>query len=62
MRYDRSTLADWVQRVTCTWPEEADVFVYFNNDPGGAALHDAAAFASLIAQSGRQASRTWARS
>jgi uncharacterized protein YecE (DUF72 family) len=59
MRYAQRTLLEWVQRVVSIWPGQADVFVYFNNDPGGAALYDAAAFASLIQQSGRQASRTW---
>src|SRR5579859_1739995 len=59
MRYARRTLLDWVRRVARTWAEDADVFVYFNNDPGGAALFDAAIFASLMRQSGRQASHTW---
>jgi len=34
------------------------VFVFFNNDPGGAAVHDAAAFASITRQAGRHVSRT----
>jgi uncharacterized protein YecE (DUF72 family) len=58
-RYAADVLLGWARRLVGTWPEQADVHVYFNNDPGGAALYDAAAFASLICQSGRQASRTW---
>ncbi len=46
-RYGRQSLRNWVQRLADTWPDEADVFVYFNNDPGGAAVHDADAFASV---------------
>ena len=59
-RYAGPTLRTWVQRLASTWPAEADVFVYFNNDPGGAALRDAAAFAALARQSGCPVSRTWA--
>jgi len=40
-------LRSWVQRVAETWPGDADIFVYFNNDQGGAAVHDAAAFAAI---------------
>ena len=46
-RYGRQSLRSWVQRLAATWPDEAAVFVYFNNDPGGAAVHDADAFASI---------------
>jgi uncharacterized protein YecE (DUF72 family) len=58
-RYAEGTLLECARRLAATWPEQADVFVYFNNDPGGAALYDAATFASLIRQSGQQVSRTW---
>jgi uncharacterized protein YecE (DUF72 family) len=57
-RYGRRALGSWVQRLAGTWPDDADVFVFFNNDPGGAAVHDAAAFASIARQAGRQVSRT----
>jgi uncharacterized protein YecE (DUF72 family) len=43
-RYGRQALASWVQRITDTWPDSADVFAYFNNDLGGAAVRDADAF------------------
>ena len=42
-RYGERALTSWVQRIAGTWPDDADVFVFFNNDPGGAAVYDAAA-------------------
>jgi hypothetical protein len=35
--------------------------VYFNNDPAGAAVHDALAFARLAERAGRTVSRTSGR-
>jgi len=43
----RAALRSWVQRVAETWPGDADIFVYFNNDQGGAAVHYTAAFAAI---------------
>ncbi len=57
-RYGERALSSWVQRIAATWPDDADVFAFFNNDPGGAAVHDAAAFASLARQAGRRVTRT----
>jgi uncharacterized protein YecE (DUF72 family) len=57
-RYGRRALTSWAERITQTWPDDADVYVYFNNDPGGAALHDAAAFAAIAEAAGRQVTRT----
>jgi uncharacterized protein YecE (DUF72 family) len=34
------------------------VYVYFNNDPGGAAVINSAQFADLARQAGRSATRT----
>jgi uncharacterized protein YecE (DUF72 family) len=56
-RYGERALSSWAQRIAGTWPDDADVFVFFNNDPGGAAIYDAAAFASIARQAGRQVSR-----
>lgn len=53
-QYGRQALRSWVRRVTATWADDGDVFVYFNNDPGGAAVHDADAFASIARQAGHQ--------
>jgi uncharacterized protein YecE (DUF72 family) len=44
--------------LTETWPDEADVYVYFNNDPGGAAVINSAQFADLVRQAGGSATRT----
>jgi uncharacterized protein YecE (DUF72 family) len=44
-RYGRAALRSWAGRVRDTWPEDADVYAYFNNDSGGAAVADADAFA-----------------
>jgi uncharacterized protein YecE (DUF72 family) len=56
-RYGRQALRSWVQRIGTTWPAAADVFVYFNNDQGGAAVGDAAAFAALARAAGRPVAR-----
>jgi uncharacterized protein YecE (DUF72 family) len=57
-RYGNQALRSWVQRIAGTWPDGADVFVYFNNDQGGAAPHDAATFASISRRAGRQVTAT----
>ncbi|GHH83596.1 histidine kinase [Streptomyces sulfonofaciens] len=56
-RYGRQALGSWVRRIADTWPDGADVYVYFNNDPGGAAVHDARAFARAAAARGSTVSR-----
>ncbi|MFE1414764.1 DUF72 domain-containing protein [Streptomyces sp. NPDC085524] len=48
-RYGRTALRSWAERISDTWPREADVFAYFNNDPGGAAVADAQAFIRIVA-------------
>ncbi|MCC3779407.1 DUF72 domain-containing protein [Streptomyces sp. UNOB3_S3] len=57
-RYGAQALASWAGRIADAWPDRAAVYCYFNNDPGGAAVHDAAAFARAAARLGRTASRT----
>jgi uncharacterized protein YecE (DUF72 family) len=57
-RYGVQALRSWVARVNETWPDEADVYVYFNNDPGGAAVINSAQFAGLAHQAGRSVTRT----
>ena len=61
-RYRASSLQSWADRIAATWtqepqePQEAeglDVYVYFNNDQGGAAPRDGAAFAAAVARHGR---------
>ncbi|MFK0295019.1 DUF72 domain-containing protein [Streptomyces sp. NPDC090442] len=57
-RYGRRALDTWVHRIADTWPERADVYAYFNNDPGGAAVLDAARFARAATAAGRAVTRT----
>jgi uncharacterized protein YecE (DUF72 family) len=57
-RYGREALRSWVRRLTETWPDEADVYVYFNNDHGGAAVIDSARFADLARRAGHAVTRT----
>jgi uncharacterized protein YecE (DUF72 family) len=47
-RYGDQALDSWARRIAGTWPDDADVFAYFNNDQGGAAIADAAAFAAAL--------------
>jgi uncharacterized protein YecE (DUF72 family) len=45
--YGRTALRSWRERLEDAYAEDEDVFVYFNNDPGGAAVRDARLFRSL---------------
>jgi uncharacterized protein YecE (DUF72 family) len=51
-RYRLETLHLWAQRLAETWALEDDVLVYFNNDPGGAAVIDAVHFAGAVRRAG----------
>ena len=44
--YGRAALATWLDRIAAAWPGagRADVYVYFNNDRGGAAVRNARTF------------------
>jgi hypothetical protein len=44
--------------LTETWPDKANVYVYFNNDPGGAAVINSAEFADLARRAGSSTTRT----
>ena len=57
-RYGRADLQAWAERLSGGWADAKDVYVYFNNDPGGAAIYDAAAFAALGRDAGRTVTRT----
>jgi uncharacterized protein YecE (DUF72 family) len=57
-RYGRRCLASWLDRIVAGFPARADVFVYFNNDPGGAAIADAGAFADLARRRDLDVTRT----
>src|SRR6266700_4853049 len=56
--YGPQALRSWVARLAGTWPDEADVYVYFNNDPGGAAVINSAQCADLARQAGSSVTRT----
>jgi uncharacterized protein YecE (DUF72 family) len=52
-RYGRSALSSWLDRL----PADRPVWVFFNNDPGGAAVIDAAAMAGMARRRGVDVSR-----
>jgi uncharacterized protein YecE (DUF72 family) len=56
--YGEQALRSWVDRVAQAWPGDADVYVYFNNDPGGAAVVNSAVFAALARDAGLAVTRT----
>ncbi|MFC0033228.1 DUF72 domain-containing protein [Micromonospora chaiyaphumensis] len=57
-RYGRAALATWVRRLATAFPAGEPAYVYFNNDPGGAAIVDAVAFAGLARRAGLPVTRT----
>jgi uncharacterized protein YecE (DUF72 family) len=57
--YGERALAGWLDRIRAAWPsEEADVFLYWNNDGRGCAPRDAARFAELAARTDVPTTRT----
>ena len=50
--YRPETLQLWADRLAATWTAEEDVLVYFNNDPGCAAVRDAVVFADCVRRAG----------
>ena len=50
-RYGRQALRSWLVRIQDSWPPNADVFAYFNNDQHAAAPADAAALTGLATRS-----------
>jgi len=55
--YRPETLQVWAERLAVPWAADDDAFVYFNNDPGGAATVDAVVFAEAVRRTGRTHSR-----
>ncbi|MCZ7414991.1 MULTISPECIES: DUF72 domain-containing protein [unclassified Streptomyces] len=51
-RYGPQALRSWAERIADAWPPGAEVFAYFNNDHGGAAVLDAGLFARFTAAPG----------
>ncbi|MDR6978751.1 uncharacterized protein YecE (DUF72 family) [Streptomyces sp. 3330] len=58
--YGRRALETWLDRIATTWPADGgnDVYAYFNNDPGGAAVEDAALFGRTARRAGLRVTRT----
>jgi uncharacterized protein YecE (DUF72 family) len=56
-RYGRRALETWTERLADTFKDQ-DLWVYFNNDPGCAAITDAVAFARLADRRGVIVGRT----
>jgi uncharacterized protein YecE (DUF72 family) len=54
--YGDQALRTWVGRIRDAWPDDA--YVYFNNDPGGAAVRDAIRFATFGRAAGLDVTRT----
>ncbi|MFI6513806.1 DUF72 domain-containing protein [Streptosporangium sp. NPDC050855] len=50
--YGDDALRSWLRRLGETWDDRCDVYVYFNNDPGGAAVRNAVRFAGFAAAEG----------
>jgi uncharacterized protein YecE (DUF72 family) len=57
-RYGTAALASWRDRVAAEFDDGTPVYAYFNNDPGGAAIIDAAAFAALCRRHRMPVTRT----
>ncbi|MEU6668933.1 DUF72 domain-containing protein [Streptomyces sp. NPDC046727] len=57
-RYGTRSLETWVDRIATTWSDAEDVYAYFNNDPGGAAVEDAVTFGRTARRANLRTTRT----
>ncbi len=55
--YGRRSLVTWAERIASAYADTEDFFVYFNNDPGCAAVDNAITFAHEVRRLGRTATR-----
>ena len=55
--YTDGELAWWTDRILDTYPDDEDMYVYFNNDPGTAAIDNAITFAGQLRARGREVTR-----
>jgi uncharacterized protein YecE (DUF72 family) len=55
--YGKQALGTWADRIRQQWPQD-DVYVYFNNDPGGAAVVNSSVFAAKALHAGLEVTRT----
>ena len=56
-RYGRTALETWVRRIADAYGPDRDVYVYFNNDPGCAAVADATALGRIARRRGLPVTR-----
>jgi len=56
-RYGHAALRTWVDRLSSTYGVAGPAYVFFNNDPGGAAIVDAVALAAAARRAGVPVSR-----
>lgn len=56
--YRDDVLLDRLRRLGDSWDHDRDLFVYFNNDPCGAAIRDAIRFAAFARDAGWPVART----
>jgi uncharacterized protein YecE (DUF72 family) len=50
--YRESALRTWSERLAAQWGDGCELYVYFNNDPGGCAVRDARRFAEVAVAAG----------
>jgi uncharacterized protein YecE (DUF72 family) len=55
--YGRRSLVTWAERITATYADDDDVYVYFNNDPNCAAVDNAVTLARELRRIGRSVTR-----
>jgi uncharacterized protein YecE (DUF72 family) len=55
--YGDAALGHWAERLAELWPAQAEVFVFFNNDPRACAVRDAVRFARLAERAGLRPTR-----
>ncbi len=56
--YGRAALDWWARRAADGWGPAADVYAFFNNDPAGCALRDAALFGRRVGRQGLRSTMT----
>lgn len=52
-RYGRTALSSWLDRICAEFRDSEDVFLYLNNDPGGAAVANARTLITMAGHRGR---------
>jgi uncharacterized protein YecE (DUF72 family) len=48
--YGDAALRTWLRRINDTWESNLDAFIYFNNDPGAAAISNAKTLQRMVAR------------